>query len=471
MSTRVILPFKTVRLEGQPLQTFQSNVKDVLDSAVDLLSKKENVSLLGNGIGLFADGTTLLPSISNKGDPNTGIYFPAEDTMGFVGRGVEVLRITVPTGLTDSVINSYGTLDASDKDTASVVLEGGLAVEKAVYIGGLLDIGGALNVTGVFTSPGLDDNASSEVLQLESVVDAVNQFQMTNSAVGGPIVLEAIGSDADIDINLNPKGAGIIELVHELHVNLDAAALAPGQDDALISVSVDRAQTSGGDINALDVSGTEGAAVIRALRAGIGVDPIHHDSGTFENMDSFLVLAVDQRAAAIDTGTNVQMFLANGDTITVGHATTFEEIEFQLAIVASGPGVKPTFEFSIAGPGWTPFTPVDGTNKMRASGVVSWDLSDISATWAQHGGEYKIRITRTQNVLGTPPTEDLIQIASETEYGWDKDGALTVATLELAGIPPGSPASNVLYKHPNAGGHFATPITVADTDAAIAGVL
>ena len=33
------------------------------------------------------------PSISNDGDPNTGIYFPAADTIGFVEGGVESMRL------------------------------------------------------------------------------------------------------------------------------------------------------------------------------------------------------------------------------------------------------------------------------------------------------------------------------------------------------------------------------------------
>src|SRR3990167_6746384 len=41
----------------------------------------------------------------------------------------------------------------------------------------------------------------------------------------------------------------------------------------------------------------------------------------------------------------------------------------------------------------------------------------------------------------------------------------------LTGTPPAAPVANRLYKHPNAGGHLAVPITAADADAAIAGAL
>ena len=42
---------------------------------------------------LFPDGTVSAPSISNDGDPNTGIYFPAADTIGFATNGAASMRL------------------------------------------------------------------------------------------------------------------------------------------------------------------------------------------------------------------------------------------------------------------------------------------------------------------------------------------------------------------------------------------
>ena len=41
----------------------------------------------------FADGTVSAPSITNDGDTNTGIFFPAADTIAFAEGGVESMRI------------------------------------------------------------------------------------------------------------------------------------------------------------------------------------------------------------------------------------------------------------------------------------------------------------------------------------------------------------------------------------------
>lgn len=42
----------------------------------------------------FADGTAAAPSITNDGDTNTGIFFPAADTIAFSEGGVESARFT-----------------------------------------------------------------------------------------------------------------------------------------------------------------------------------------------------------------------------------------------------------------------------------------------------------------------------------------------------------------------------------------
>jgi len=50
---------------------------------------------LQNGLTVnFADGSAAAPSITNDGDTNTGIFFPAADTIAFAEGGVEAMRIS-----------------------------------------------------------------------------------------------------------------------------------------------------------------------------------------------------------------------------------------------------------------------------------------------------------------------------------------------------------------------------------------
>jgi hypothetical protein len=45
------------------------------------------------GVATFAAGTVALPSITTTGDTNTGVYFPAADTVGITAGGAEAMRI------------------------------------------------------------------------------------------------------------------------------------------------------------------------------------------------------------------------------------------------------------------------------------------------------------------------------------------------------------------------------------------
>lgn len=53
--------------------------------------------------------------------------------------------------------------------------------------------------------------AGTEILILNQVTTAVNEFTITNAATGNGPQLEATGNDTDIDIELIPKGTGIVK--------------------------------------------------------------------------------------------------------------------------------------------------------------------------------------------------------------------------------------------------------------------
>jgi hypothetical protein len=50
-------------------------------------------SITVTGVSTFSAGTVSAPSITTSGDTNTGIYFPAADTIAFTEGGVEAMRI------------------------------------------------------------------------------------------------------------------------------------------------------------------------------------------------------------------------------------------------------------------------------------------------------------------------------------------------------------------------------------------
>jgi len=91
----------------------------------------------------FADGTAAAPSITNDGDTNTGIFFPAADTIGFAEGGTEVMRInssgnvgigtsSVATtldvrGANKTVSDQYGVTNIYSTDTFAINKGGSLS--------------------------------------------------------------------------------------------------------------------------------------------------------------------------------------------------------------------------------------------------------------------------------------------------------------------------------------------------------
>ena len=100
------------------------------------------LTVTGSATVEFADGSAASPSITNDGDTNTGILFPAADTVAIATAGAEVARFDSAgnwgLGVTPSAwdtfkaldINTYGALFAS---TGSAQLSGNLYYASGAY--------------------------------------------------------------------------------------------------------------------------------------------------------------------------------------------------------------------------------------------------------------------------------------------------------------------------------------------------
>lgn len=233
--------------------------------------------------------------------------------------------------------------------------------------------------------------------------------------------------DHAFEIDVNGSGFGDNKAIDIVYV---PGAISAGEDDEVIGINIDQIGAgTGSDITGVGVLATDGSAMINGLGVGVLVNPVIQLSGVFSDMDSALANAVDVQGSFILQGSDpVTIFAADDDTVTIGNASKFEEIEWILSTFASGSGIKPTFEFSTGvGPTYGDFEPIDGTNGMRNNGVFEWLDSDIP-TWAVDGNsEFLIRVTRTQNNINTVPIVDFSQIAVATQYLWDAGGTITFA--------------------------------------------
>jgi hypothetical protein len=105
---------------------------------VDNLTAGKTVSMSNltvSGVASFADGTAAAPSITNDGDTNTGIFFPAADTIAFAEGGVESMRIDSSGNVGIGTSSPQGAFGRSlhlynDANTGTVASNTYLAVES-----------------------------------------------------------------------------------------------------------------------------------------------------------------------------------------------------------------------------------------------------------------------------------------------------------------------------------------------------
>lgn len=76
---------------------------------------------------------------------------------------------------------------------------------------GILSVGGANNIP-FNNGKGLQDNNGVNLINFSVAASAVNYFQFGNNATGLPPVINAAGSDANIDLNIGGKGTGALNI-------------------------------------------------------------------------------------------------------------------------------------------------------------------------------------------------------------------------------------------------------------------
>ncbi len=255
-------------------------------------------------------------------------------------------------------------------------------------------------------------------------------------SVLGHIDLLHTASDNDehaLELAVDAAGFGD---VRGFDLEYETGAISTGEAEAAILVDINEFDATGGEIFGMEVLATSGGAdAIFAIKAGAVVGPILQESGTFANPttgtnDTPSTDVPDMIDGS--TGTNTTIFVADNDYILIGAAAAFTEIEFNIETPAANPGIKPTFGYSIAGSHqFTAFSPTDGTNGFRNSGVIAWDAADLASHVTNDDtGTFDIKITRTHAVAGSVSLF-FAKTAETVVYSWDKDGDITAKTLTL----------------------------------------
>lgn len=185
-----------------------------IDSAgnVGIGTVSADAKLTVNGAASFADGSAAAPSITNIGDTNTGIFFPAADTIAFAEGGVEAARITSAANLQfnsgyGSVATAYGcrawvnfngtgTPAIRNDGNVTSITDNGTGDYTVNFTDAMPDINYAVVATGISISTG---TSTPRVASVRSTTDSdgVNSLATGSVRIG---VRTGAGGSADIDV-------------------------------------------------------------------------------------------------------------------------------------------------------------------------------------------------------------------------------------------------------------------------------
>lgn len=243
-----------------------------------------------------------------------------------------------------------------------------------------------------------------------------------------------------MDIHINTSGFTDIKA---LEIDYIVTALTAEGADAVINILIEDRFSTGGTIEAIRVDAIgEGIAEELALSVGAKVQPIHQDSGVFQNISTGLINDTSLASGSqIINGTgnfsrtsnDTSIFENDNDFIYLGHTEEFSEIEVLLATVSSK-NIEAIFQHSTSSD-WDTFVPIDSTIGFTQDGTINFEADDLT-NWAAlnvNGTSlFWIRIQRTRNSINpNTPIEDLIEIVVGTVYSWGASGDLFIKNATI----------------------------------------
>ncbi len=179
----------TLTTAAQPNITSVGTLTSFTSTGIDDNANSTAIVIDSNNNVAFLDGTGSLPSITNSGDKNTGIYFAAADTLGFSTGGSERMRI-------DSLGNvGIGTSSPDDR----------LHVNS-----------GTQNDVAKFEST---DTTASLILVDSSTTTDGNRIQ----TIGDTMNFQTAGSEAMRITSSGNVGIGTSSPANNLHIFTDAS--------------------------------------------------------------------------------------------------------------------------------------------------------------------------------------------------------------------------------------------------------
>lgn len=167
-------------------------------------------TLSATGVATFSAGTVALPSITTSGDTNTGVYFPAADTVGITAGGTEQVRVNTTASATRFI-----TLTGSNGGNPTIgTSAGNLTISSQIEA----PVGTLTTPTYTFTGAQTTGVNYSGDGGLEIVATAVTQCTFKNNIGLRMLSSAPIGfasgtpTTTSIDIGIARKAAGILSI-------------------------------------------------------------------------------------------------------------------------------------------------------------------------------------------------------------------------------------------------------------------
>jgi hypothetical protein len=202
------------------------------------------------GIASHAAGSAAAPTITATGDTNTGIFFPAADTIGFSEGGAEAMRITsagdVGIGTSSPVVklDVRGTTGSGNEANCGVFLSTPSATEGRIAVGGKTSVissnltfmtsdGGAsyerarFNSTGAFVLAGGTTTANGIGITFPATQSASSNANTLDDYEEGTWTPVAWGSG-----NISSAAGRYIKIGKQVFVSWDVQYGATGSGDA-----------------------------------------------------------------------------------------------------------------------------------------------------------------------------------------------------------------------------------------------
>jgi hypothetical protein len=196
-------------------------------------------TLSATGVATFSAGTASAPAITTTGDTNTGIFFPAADTIAFTEGGVEAMRIFASSGVSIGNTTDPGATNLSV--TGKGFINGGTA--PAFGTAAISSAGGSVYNVQSFT---VNNSTATTIANGASFIAVIR-----NTTNGGgcivfyenaqtPVILSTSG--ATTFQTTSPSGSAQIQLTNKSG-NLGMAALAStDRNNAVLNVAIFQAQ-------------------------------------------------------------------------------------------------------------------------------------------------------------------------------------------------------------------------------------